>query len=210
MPVKAFYCTNAEGEPTFGGHEASYDEDGNIVFNTEKIGVHREVYIKNTNVTAADGTKRRLPCLYAKIRVWTDKPHMVAAIKRLYGLGKLNTSWEAEISQFEYKNGIKYLHDYEFIGNAMLGFDDARRPNKPAYGQDAKIVSMSAKKPNEQQYTLMIAEALARDLIENPTIINKVQLENEVSTMTENENVVTPATEVSETDAPEVEPIDTS
>lgn len=184
MPVKAYYCTNAKGEPTFGGHEASYDANGNLVFGTEKIGVHYEVYIKTANVTAADGTKRRLPCLYAKQRIWKDKPHMVAAIKRLYSLGKLNTSWEVQVSGYEFKNGIKYLNEYEFLGNAMLGFDDKRHPNHPAYGQDAKVISLATEEPEEENYELMIAEALAKDLLENPVAIAK-QNENEVETMSD-------------------------
>lgn len=186
MPVKAFYSTNAAGEPTFGGHEASYDKNGNLVFGTEKIGVHKSVYIKNTNVTAADGTKRRLPCLYAKQRIWTDKPNVVAAIKRLHGLGKLNSSWEAQVLSYEFKNGVKYLRDYEFIGNAYLGFDDKRGPKNPAYGQDAKVISVSSQE--EENYELMIAEALAKDLIENPSTMTKHE-ENEVETMSEDKMI---------------------
>lgn len=185
MPVKAYYCTNAQGEPTFGGHEASYDANGNIVFGTEKIGVHYDVYIKTANITAADGTKRRLPCLYAKQRIWKDKPHVVAAIKRLYGLGKLNTSWEVSVSAYEFKEGIKYLNDYEFIGNALLGFDDARHPNHPAYGQDAKVVSLSAEEEAGENYELMIAEALAKDLIAGSAHADVERQENEVKMMTE-------------------------
>ena len=182
MPVKAFYSTNKDGEPTFGGHEASYDNNGNLVFGTEKIGVHKSVYIKTANVTAADGTKRRLPCLYAKQRIWTDKPNVVAAIKRLHGLGKLNTSWEAQILSYEFKNGVKYLRDYEFIGNAYLGFDDKRGPKRPAYGQDAKVISVSSQV--EENYELMIAEALAKDLIANPPAMVQHN-ENEVENMSE-------------------------
>lgn len=185
MPVKAYYCTNAQGEPTFGGHEASYDADGNIVFDTEKIGVHYDVYIKTANITAADGTKRRLPCLYAKQRIWKDKPHVVAAIKRLYGLGKLNTSWEVTVSAYEFKDGIKYLNEYEFIGNALLGFDDKRHPNHPAYGQDAKVVSLSTEEEAGENYELMIAEALAQDLIASTASVTTESQEKEVKMMTE-------------------------
>lgn len=187
MPVKAFYSTNAAGEPTFGGHEASYDEDGNMVFGTEKIGVHKSVYIKNTKVTAADGTKHCLPCLYAKQRIWTDKPNVVAAIKRLHSLGKLNSSWEAQVLGYEFKNGIKYLRDYEFIGNAYLGFDDKRGANHPAYGQDAKVISISSQ--DEENYEMMIAEALAKDLIEKSGAQSQ-QEENEVETMSEKTTMI--------------------
>lgn len=213
MPVKAFYSTNAQGEPTFGGHEASYDKNGNLVFGTEKIGVHKSVYIKTANVTAADGTKRRLPCLYAKQRIWTDKPNVVAAIKRLHGLGKLNSSWEAQVLSYEFKNGVKFLRDYEFIGNAYLGFDDKRGPKHPAYGQDAKVISVSSQE--EENYELMIAEALAKDLIENPSAITK-QHENEVEIMSEDmklqeeqevveTDALAPETEASEVGEPETE-----
>lgn len=205
MPVKAYYCTNSMGEPTFGGHEASYDKDGILTFGTEKIGVHHEVYIKKANVTAADGTKHRLPCLFAKQRIWTDKANVVAAIKRLYSLGKLNTSWEAQISAYEFKEGVKYLQDYEFIGNAMLGFDDKRHANYPAYGQDAKVVSLAAQEQDNCE--LMIAEALAKDLLAGcPS--GKHQMENEVKTMTDEMNLNEEqalATEVAEVVTEEIE-----
>lgn len=207
MPVKAYYCTNADGEPTFGGHEVSYDENGNIIYGTEKIGVHYDVYIKTANVTAADGTKRRLPCLYAKQRIWSDKPHVIAAVKRLYGLGKLNTSWEMQVSSYEYKQGIKYLNEYEFTGNAMLGFDDQRHPNHPAYGQDAKVIALSSESEDQENYELMIAEALAKDLLEHKANI-KLNPENEVEVMNENEKLESdlPIAEVSteEQEVPEV------
>lgn len=205
MPVKAFYSTNAKGEPTFGGHEASYDKNGNLVFGTEKIGVHKSVYIKNANITAADGTKRRLPCLYAKQRIWTDKPNVVAAIKRLHSLGKLNSSWEAQVLSYEFKDGVKYLRDYEFIGNAYLGFDDKRGAKHPAYGQDAKVISVSSQE--DENYEMMIAEALAKDLIENPSSVTQHE-ENEVETMSDEKMIPEEQeTEISENEGgePEVE-----
>jgi hypothetical protein len=69
MPVKAKYTVNANGEPTFRGHEAYIDENGELAFDTENIGVHTDVYIENDNVDI-DGNIVNLPCLFSKQKIW--------------------------------------------------------------------------------------------------------------------------------------------
>lgn len=161
MPLKAKYTTNQAGQPTFKGHEAKLQSDGSMTFGTEKIGTHAEVWIEERDVTTFDNKQMRLPCLVAKQIVWKDNKNVVAAIRRLFSLGKLNTSWEVDVTKYEYDNGIKHLKEYSFLGNALLGYEYA----SPAYGQDAKVISLSAQEPQED-YELMIAEALSQDMVE--------------------------------------------
>ena len=171
MPVKAKYATNAQGLPTFKGHEAKRLANGEIITATEKIGTHTEAWIEEKTVVTFDGKQMMLPCLVAKQVVWKDNKNVVAAIKRLFSLGKLNSSWEVDVSNYEYKDGIKYLKDYSFLGNAFLGYEYAQ----PAYGQDAKVISIASQEQAapDCDYEMMIAEALSKDLIENE--VNKVK-----------------------------------
>ena len=171
MPVKAKYATNAQGLPTFKGHEAKRLANGEIITATEKIGTHTKAWIEEKTVVTFDGKQMTLPCLVAKQVVWKDNKNVVAAIKRLFSLGKLNSSWEVDVSNYEYKDGIKYLKDYSFLGNAYLGYEYAQ----PAYGQDAKVISIASQEQAapDCDYEMMIAEALSKDLIENE--VNKVK-----------------------------------
>lgn len=156
MPVQARYRTNLAGNPTFGGHELVEDESGNITFGTESIGTHTEVYIESADVNVR-GTIKNLPCLYAKYRIWKRYENCVAAVRRLFSLGKLYGSWEILIFSYEFRNGVKYVNDYEFLANTLLGYEFA----SPSYGVDAKAISLSSKN-NE---CLLVAEALSRDII---------------------------------------------
>lgn len=159
MPVVAKYAINSKGEPTFKGHEVYYDEDGNLFFGTDNIGTHIETYIKeDTVVIDKNGTTKVLPCLFAKYRVWKRNQNVVDAIHRLYDLGKLYSSWEIQTISYIFKNGIKTLTDYVFLSNCLLGYENAF----PAYGEDAKGISMSQK---ESQ--LLVAEAFSKDIIEH-------------------------------------------
>lgn len=156
MPVQAKYRTNIVGLPTFSGHEMSKDENGNISFGTQSIGTHTEVYIENADVDVR-GVIKSLPCLYAKYRIWKRYENVVAAVRRLFSIGKLYGSWEIVISSYEYKDGIKRVTDYEFLANTLLGYEYA----KPSYGVDAKALSLST----DMNDGLMVAEALSQDII---------------------------------------------
>lgn len=155
MPVVAKYRVNADGEPTFGSHEAYVDENGELQFNTDSVGTHTEVYIEEDTVDV-NGVLKTLPCLFAKYRIWTRNANVVAAVKRLFSEDKLYSSWEVITLSYEFKDGIKTLNEYEFIGNCLLGYEFAM----PAYGVDAKAITMSNQSPQ-----LLVANALAQDLI---------------------------------------------
>nr|WP_024835419.1 hypothetical protein [Clostridium sp. 12(A)] len=156
MPVQAKYRTNIVGLPTFSGHEMSKDQNGNISFGTQSIGTHTEVYIENADVDVR-GVIKNLPCLYAKYRIWKRYENVVAAVRRLFSIGKLFGSWEIVISSYEYKDGVKRVADYEFLANTLLGYEYA----KPSYGVDAKALSLSTDMSNG----LFVAEALSQDII---------------------------------------------
>lgn len=158
MPVYAKCRTNADGEPTFGSHEVALDADGELFFDTTPIGVHTAVEIKDDTVDV-NGKLETLPCLFATQKIWKRNKNAVAAIKRLFAEGKLHNSWEIASYEYSFADGVKTITGYEFEGNTFLGYEFA----DPAYGKDAKVVSLS------QTDELMVAEALSRDLIDQKT-----------------------------------------
>ena len=124
-------------------------------FDTTPIGVHTAVEIKDDTVDV-NGKLETLPCLFATQKIWKRNKNAVAAIKRLFAEGKLHNSWEIASYEYSFADGVKTITGYEFEGNTFLGYEFA----DPAYGKDAKVVSLS------QTDELMVAEALSRDLID--------------------------------------------
>ena len=165
MPVYAKCATNRNGDPTFKGHEISRGPKGELKFDTIPIGTHYSVKIKKHNVVAADGTAHRLPCLFSKQRIWKRNKNAVAAIQRLFSEGKLFNSYEMDVSQYTFKDGIKHLEDYSFLGNAFLGYEYAT----PAYGTGggSQVLSVASTEDNFSDAELIIAEALYQDNLEN-------------------------------------------
>lgn len=179
MPVQGKYKVNSNNEPTFSGHEMVKKKDGSIEFKTSSIGTHTDIYIEYDNVDV-NGTIKNLPCLFAKYRIWKRYKNVVAAVQRLFNLGKLYSSWEISTYQYIYDHGIRKITDYEFLANCLLGFEFAY----PSYGTSANALSMAQLNDNQ----MMIAEALSQDLIEE--IDNKDKEENEL--MAEKNDSVTP------------------
>jgi len=105
-----------------------------------------------------NGTIKNLPCLFAKYRIWKRYKNVVAAVQRLFNLGKLYSSWELNTYQYIFDRGIRKVTDYEFLANTLLGFEYAY----PSYGTSANAISMAEFNDNQ----LMIAEALSQDLID--------------------------------------------
>lgn len=157
MPVQAKYKVSPNGEPTFSGHEMVKKKDGSVEFKTSSIGTHTDVYIANDNVDV-NGTIKNLPCLFAKYRIWKRYKNVVAAVQRLFNLGKLYSSWELNTYQYIFDRGIRKVIDYEFLANTLLGFEYAY----PSYGTSANAISIAEFNDNQ----LMIAEALSQDLID--------------------------------------------
>lgn len=198
MPVYAKCRTNADGEPTFGSHEVALDEGGELFFDTTPIGVHTAVEIKDDTVDV-NGKLETLPCLFATQKIWKRNKNAVAAIRRLFSEGKLHNSWEIASYEYSFANGVKTISGYEFEGNTFLGYEFA----DPAYGKDAKVVSLS------QTDELMIAEALSRDLIDQKSNEEEKDLKkNKTSAQVEpqTEPVVEPQVEEPQVTEPVVEP----
>ncbi len=199
MPVVAKYKL-INNKPDLGGHEAYIDKKTKeIAFNTDEIGTHTSVEIKNTEVDL-HGKKITLPCLYATIRIWTERhKNTVAAIKRLYKEGKLTSSWEMNVSNYEYKDDIKILKDYIFLANCLLGSKVL-----PAY-PCATVLDMSSL--NQSQ--VMIAEALCKDKEESnleSTNINPTVEEQPTAEVSQQENEPTNDTETTQnSNTPQVE-----
>lgn len=157
MPVVAKYVCDEDGEPNLGGHEAYIDEEtGEIAFATTPIGVHTDAYIKEDTVTTFAGETKTLPCVFATQKIWKRNKNMVAAVIRLFSEGKLHNSWELASTEYSFRDGIKYLTKYSYLGNCFLG-DNVT----PAYGNFAKVLSLSQEDENAM---LMVAEALAQDI----------------------------------------------
>lgn len=175
MPVQGRYRVNNAGEPTFGSHEMVKKKDGSVEFKTSSIGTHTDVYIENDDVVV-NGVTKNLPCLFAKYRIWKRYKNVVAAVRRLFSLGKLFSSWETNTYQYLYENGIRKMLDYEFLSNCLLGFEYSY----PSYGENANAISMAQASDNQ----LMIAEALSQDLLEKNNSDDKEekQLANENKT----------------------------
>lgn len=185
MPVQARYKKIA-GNDNLGSHEMRIDSDGDVVFETDSIGTHIDVWIEDTEVTTVSGETKVLPCLYAKKRIWKRNKNLINAIKQLYesenGLG---SSWEIQTLEYSYKDGVKTLNDYVFLSDCLLGSNVT-----PAYNGTSKAISLSAL--DEQE--LMIAEALTQDMMcqntqekEEKTL--EIEKENMTVSETEKENI---------------------
>lgn len=156
MPIQAKYTVNENGEPDLSDHCVSIDENGNYSFSTASIGVHTNAWIADDTITTTDGELVTLPCVFAKAKIWKRYPNYCAAVKRLYESGRLATSWELVASKYEYDNGIKYISDFVFEANCLLGSDICA-----AYEGTSKVLEMSAQEKNAE---LLVASALATDL----------------------------------------------
>ena len=162
MPVYAKYVPNMNGDPSFGGHEAYLDEDGEVAFDTIAIGVHTSVDVRPDVVETAEGKYETIPCLFATQKIWTRNKNIVAAVKRLFTEGKLYNSWEISYDTCRYmEGGQKELIDYTFEGNCFLGVDNF---NFPAYGPDAKVISLSDLQKSDA--AMLVATAAAKDVAE--------------------------------------------
>ena len=200
MPVYAKCRTNADGEPTFGSHEVALDADGELFFDTTPIGVHTAVEIKDDTVDV-NGKLETLPCLFATQKIWKRNKNAVAAIKRLFAEGKLHNSWEIASYEYSFADGVKTITGYEFEGNTFLGYEFA----DPAYGKDAKVVSLS------QTDELMVAEALSRDLIDQKSSKEDETLKKNKTSAQVDPQVTEPAVEPAQAAPvePTVEPAQT-
>lgn len=177
QPVQGKYTINSQGEPTFKGH-GLINTDGEITFDVANIGIHKDVFIEESTIVAADGTTQTLPCLYAKQIVWTLYHNYVAAVKRLYNEGKLHNSWVITDASYDIIDGVKHLKDYLFRANTFLGYEYA----DPAYGKSAEVIELSGK------LNLEMSEALAKDIRKGEIELNKKEifgLENSTLTVAE-------------------------
>ena len=184
MPVQAKYKKIA-GKDDLGSHEMHINPDGEVVFDTESIGTHVDVWIEETEVTTVSGEVKKLPCLYAKKRIWKRNKNFINAIKRLYesesGLG---SSWEIQTLEYTFKDGVKTLTDYVFLSDCLLG-----STTTPAYNGTSKAISLSSLTEQE----LMVAEALSQDIISKG--LDKNNQEKEENILKKDENITLSADE---------------
>lgn len=178
MPVQAKY-RKINGADDLGSHEMHVTSNGEVVFDTDSIGVHTDVWIEDTEITTVHGETKTLPCLYAKKRIWKRNKNLINAIKRLYTSdGGLGSSWEIQTLSYAYANGVKTLTDYVFMSDCLLG-----STTTPAYSGTAKAISLSALSEQE----LMVADALSQDILVNG--LSENNQEKEVNNLDKKENV---------------------
>lgn len=175
-PLVAKYIKR-NGQDDLGGHEVAF-VNGKYEFQTQAVGVNSAVDIVEEEVQLVDGSTAKLPCLYCTEILWTRFKNVTSAVKRLFAEGKLHNSWELKASEYTYKDGIKCISAYEFIGNCLLGTE-----SYPAYGKSAAITELSEVADNyEFMAAESIGEALEMDIASMPASdINSIgEEENEI------------------------------
>lgn len=182
MPVVARYRVNAQGQPDLGGHECYVNPvTKEVEFRTENIGTHVSVEVKD-DVVEINGQKKVLKCLFATCRIWKRNKNVVAAVQRLFTEGRLFSSWEILSKEFNFKDGLKTITNYEFEANCLLGSG-----HEPAYGSTACAIAMASEDPET-----IIASALAADVSEREDTMEDFE-------------VVVNESETSETVEPEID-----
>ena len=117
-PIVAKLITDKKGNPVdFGGHEVTKkkDSEGNISykFNTVPIGS-----ILDSNIEAIDGKE----CIVISTKLWSDRfPEYFTVLDKLWEDGKVSSSWELAVNEWEETDEGKILKDVEFLGNCILG-----------------------------------------------------------------------------------------
>lgn len=208
QPVVAKYKKIA-GKDDLGGHECSVDKNGNVKFGTATIGVNTAVEVKDDDVTLYSGETVNTPCLFVTSRIWKRNSSVCDAIKRLFNLGQLHSSWEILSEKTEMVDGVKVLKKYLFESDCLLG-----SRTTPAYGNCAETLCMASL--DEESPEMLIAEALANDIYnteakeDNMAKTQEIAEEKVVEIPTEAsevkvENTDTPVAEVSEGETSESE-----
>lgn len=198
MPLLAKYIKR-NGKDDLGGHEVSF-VNGEMQFGTQAIGVITDINIVEEDVETCSGEIKHLPCLYATERVWKRYKNVANAVQRLYAEGNLYNSWELKNNEYVFKDGIKFISRYEFLGNCLLGTESF-----PAYGKGgAKVLDISQVDQYEYLAAEAFSEALALDTASmSASNINLNQLDENESDRKEmtpkmeaNENIVVENSEV--------------
>lgn len=117
-PIVAKLITDKKGNPVdFGGHEVTKkkDSEGNISykFNTVPIGS-----ILDSNIETVNGKE----CIVISTKLWSDRfPEYFTVLDKLWEDGKVSSSWELAVNEWEETDEGKILKDVEFLGNCILG-----------------------------------------------------------------------------------------
>ena len=117
-PIVAKLITDKKGNPIdFGGHEVTKkkDSEGNISykFNTVPIGS-----ILDSNIETIDDKE----CIVISTKLWSDRfPEYFTVLDKLWEDGKVSSSWELAVNEWEETDEGKILKDVEFLGNCILG-----------------------------------------------------------------------------------------
>lgn len=131
----------------FGSHEAQRDKDGNIIgFGTSAYGTHTEVWVEEDEVEIPNKGKLKLPCLFAKSKVWKRFENVCNLIENKiknpekYN-GGLYSSWELVGDEYELIDGKKMYKSFTFLSNCLIDV-------MPAYFKNSKTLAVAEQESN--------------------------------------------------------------
>lgn len=140
MPVVAKINTTGT---KFGSHEVAIDDNGNVIFNTSAYGVHTDIWVADEEVNIPKFGTKKLPCLYAKAKIWKRFANVVELIKNKFISpdeynGGLWSSWELQGSEYHIDNfGGKIYDKFSFLSNCLIDVP-------PAYSDTSKGVQIAS------------------------------------------------------------------
>lgn len=142
MPVVA--RINSAGTK-FGSHEVTIDDNGEIKFNTSAYGVHTDVWVAEDEVEIPNIGLKRVPCLFAKSKVWKRFSSVVKLIANKLENpesfnGGLWSSWELQGNEYQLnENEEKVYTSFTFLSNCLIDVP-------PAYSTTSKTIAVASSK----------------------------------------------------------------
>lgn len=174
MPIVA--KINAKGDK-FGSHEVSKDSKGNINYGTNAYGTHVDVWVQDDEVEIPNIGKKTVPCLFAKSKVWKRFSNVVdLIINKMENPEKYNgglySSWELQGEEYHKEQGGKMYDKFTFLSNCLIDCT-------PAYLKNSKTLSIASKELDDESFSLEIAEAWEKDIINFSNEDNDININDE-------------------------------
>lgn len=140
MPVVAKISKDGK---KFGSHEITIDDKGNIKFNTSAYGVHTDVWIAEDEVEIPNVGIKKLPCVFAKAKIWKRFSEVVNLIINKFTSpdqynGGLWSSWELQGNEYHIDEyGGKIYDSFTFLSNCLIDVP-------PAYSNISKGLNIAS------------------------------------------------------------------
>lgn len=181
FPILAKLIKDKYGNPVdYGGHELRYKTNKNGVieanFGTTAIGAIVDSWIEERKV---NGYNEEKACILIKAKLWSSRfPEYFKVFEELYYKDQISTSWEISVKKSRETPKGKVLEDIVFIGNTLLGSNVLGAiPNAGVveYCESLECANYNNSFKNNE---LLLAEALASDVLKSLYIDNDVKEEN--------------------------------